>query len=376
MTCFRVRAPPSYVIEGKGMFHRPDIAISCAPDLLSVVVRSVTLAGRERYKLIEVPIPSDSIDPLSGKLIREEGVRTALKRLLRQVVRKGTSVRYVALLVPSSAAYLHSWVEQGDPRQYSHEELARRVEVIFPGRGEGLVFDFYQAQCEGRASTRVMLAAISRDVIQSYVCLLGALRAHLVLSTTGELARFNSCCALLPSVRRRSAVICAARGRYLEVTSWCDGVVRFSKKVRLVGEYSTISAEPGSLIDSTGQYRLGEGVVHAQVCHHVSEAFSCFAQRELEDCQIVACGSQSGRITQTILAAVGALRGGAPKVAIKIPEAWAGFEDALGALLTIKPPRIANLSRAIRLRGASQRVGSEALGDVIRVSDMQNIVEV
>lgn len=372
------------------MFHRPDIAISWAHDALTVVVRSCSRGGKQRHQLADVPIPSGSIDPLSGKITHEEALRVALERVPLLLRQRGLGVRCVAQAIPSQAAYLHSWEVEGRPRIFSQEELARQTKTLFPGRVDDLIVDCHQVWIEARRVTCVMLVAVNREVVQGYVRLLGSLQSRLELCTTGELARYNSCCALLPDLRRSPVVIFFSRGGYLEVTTWCDGVVRFSKRLRVARDFFVADDESRRLRTSTVRVSRDVDSNQSQGLPYVAEAFSCLTTKELEACQIVACGSQAEWAVQRMPADIESLcaagRGaghigddafeGRHKIALRFPDIWGGFEDALGALLAIKPSVRMNRGTSGALSGASNNTGSVALENVTLLSGIQNRIGV
>jgi hypothetical protein len=269
------------------MFHRSHIGLSWSPDALTVAIRRAYRAAKHPFRLIRIPLESGDIDALSGRIVREKALCSALERV-PDIVDRSSKIASLSMAMPSAAAYAHTWTVASPPKPYSPAELARQVREVFPGKSDELVFDIHQHWIASQGITRAMLVVVNREVVQSYIRVLGSSASLLVRTTTAEIARYNMCCQLNPALLDTPCVVLCANPEYLEVTSWSDGVLRSSRRAEPADRSSLLLKKSGGSGAAIDHEQLGDPY-GAALKVALSSVLSNLPEAQRPMCRVVVC---------------------------------------------------------------------------------------
>lgn len=214
------------------MFTRSFAGLAFNPSELQVVVGQRLGSSLRDVTIDVVPLASGLIDPVSGKILNHNALRSVLEAV-HALKHRAIEAGSVLLALPSSATLVHSWSEKGPPTSYTAEQLFERVRTIRPERVSDYTIDCYQ-HYNAASNLRAVTAFIAnRDLIRSYVQLLTPQIAIPMSITTGEVARCNllrELCAEMPCIIDNALVVAMSEG-YAELTWWRDGMIRTSERI-------------------------------------------------------------------------------------------------------------------------------------------------
>jgi len=270
------------------MAARLKIGISWSPDALTVAVGEVRRSVQALRELLRLPLPLGSIDAVTGRVACEKTLRAVLEQayLSARLDVKGATI---SMAIPSSAVYVRTWTEAGRPKLLSQVELSQRVERIFPGKSAGLVFDGHQHWVPSKSYTQCMLVVVNREVVESYVRLLGSRGAVVACVTTSEIARYVACCRINSSIVHKPCVVVSANDEYLQATTWKEGVICDSRPTLVSRKTDCPAQQRSSHTDA--------------LTSSLAAALACCSEFERAACKVVVCyGAASGAVEQSLCA--------------------------------------------------------------------------
>jgi hypothetical protein len=270
------------------MSARLKVGISLSPDAITVAFGEVRKSAQVLQAMLRLPLPPGGIDPISGRVVCQEALLAVLEKVYLSD-RLNPKYTAISIAIPSSATYVRTWTEAGQPKPLSQGEVRQRVDRIFPGKSEGLMFDLHQHVVASQGHTQFMLVVVNREVLESYIRLLGSRVALLERVTTTEIARYATCCAINSTISNKPSLVVRANGEYFQATIWKEGVICDSRSTLLSGDLRS------------GEYQRRAHV--GALTSLLAEALAHCNERERAVCKVVVCyGAADGLVEESVRA--------------------------------------------------------------------------
>jgi hypothetical protein len=206
------------------MFIGSRLGVSCSPSWVKVT-RVVPGGGPlPSYSCYSAPLPVGCIDERSGRV--EDSRRCVQALEVVPVLRPGR-LHYcrISLALPRVCSYTISWRVEGLGRPLRFDEIRDRYACQLPGKQDALCIDIHQRLDPSSGDARVMLVAVRRDLLESYLRLLMHPRCHVVCVTTEEIARFNLAVQSDYGLYDQNILVARLDKEHAEISHWDQGIL-------------------------------------------------------------------------------------------------------------------------------------------------------